>query len=197
MRRPPQPALAPLLPSQKPNCVARRLERSRPHGNARVIASLACGASEISMSKRMLIDASHPEETRVVVLDGQRVEEFDFEAASKRPLKGNIYLAKVTRVEPSLQAAFVEYGGNRQGFLAFSEIHPDYYQIPVADRMALIAEAEAEAKRRQEDDVELFEITSGPKPKPTDEELAAEEEREATDLAAGEDSVDDAAAHEE
>ncbi len=115
------------------------------------------------MPKRMLIDASHPEETRVVVLDGQKVEEFDFEAASRRPLKGNIYLAKVTRVEPSLQAAFVEYGGNRQGFLAFSEIHPDYYQIPVADRMALIAEAEAEARRRQDDDVESFEIGSGPK----------------------------------
>ena len=110
------------------------------------------------MSKRMLIDASHPEETRVVVLDGSKVEEFDFEAASKRPLKGNIYLAKVTRVEPSLQAAFVEYGGNRQGFLAFSEIHPDYYQIPVADRQALLAEQEAEARRRQEDDIESFEI---------------------------------------
>ena len=116
------------------------------------------------MSKRMLIDASHPEETRVVVVDGSRVEEFDFEAAAKRPLKGNIYLAKVTRVEPSLQAAFVEYGGNRQGFLAFSEIHPDYYQIPVADRLALIAEAEAEARRRQDDEVESFEITSEPKP---------------------------------
>ena len=116
------------------------------------------------MPKRMLIDASHPEETRVVVLDGQKVEEFDFEAASKRPLKGNIYLAKVTRVEPSLQAAFVEYGGNRQGFLAFSEIHPDYYQIPVADRLALLAEQEAEARRRTDDDVESFEITSGPKP---------------------------------
>src|ERR1700741_5365329 len=90
------------------------------------------------MPKRMLIDASHPEETRVVVLDGQKVEEFDFEAASRRPLKGNIYLAKITRVEPSLQAAFVEYGGNRQGFLAFSEIHPDYYQIPVADRLGLL-----------------------------------------------------------
>ena len=111
------------------------------------------------MTKRMLIDASHPEETRVVVLDGSKVEEFDFEAASKRPLKGNIYLAKVTRVEPSLQAAFVEYGGNRQGFLAFAEIHPDYYQIPVADRQALIAEQEAEARRRQEDDIESFEIT--------------------------------------
>ena len=111
------------------------------------------------MTKRMLIDAIHPEETRVVVLDGSKVEEFDFEAASKRPLKGNIYLAKVTRVEPSLQAAFVEYGGNRQGFLAFAEIHPDYYQIPVADRQALLAEQEAEARRRQEDDIESFEIT--------------------------------------
>src|SRR5579862_6303518 len=112
------------------------------------------------MSKRMLIDANHPEETRVVVLDGQKVEEFDFEAASKRPLKGNIYLAKVTRVEPSLQAAFVEYGGNRQGFLAFAEIHPDYYQIPIADRMALIAEREEEARRRAEDDVETVDVTS-------------------------------------
>src|SRR5438552_19039951 len=117
------------------------------------------GCPEISMPKRMIIDASHREETRVVVLDGQKVEEFDFEAASKRPLKGNIYLAKVTRVEPSLQAAFVEYGGNRQGFLAFAEIHPDYYQIPVADRQALLAEQEAEARRRQEDDIESFEIT--------------------------------------
>ena len=122
------------------------------------------------MPKRMLIDASHPEETRVVVLDGQKVEEFDFEAASKRPLKGNIYLAKVTRVEPSLQAAFVEYGGNRQGFLAFSEIHPDYYQIPIADRQALIAEQEAEARRRQEDDIESFEISSGPKPEISEDE---------------------------
>jgi ribonuclease E len=111
------------------------------------------------MTKRMLIDANHPEETRVVILDGSKVEEFDFEAASRRPLKGNIYLAKVTRVEPSLQAAFVEYGGNRQGFLAFAEIHPDYYQIPMADRQALLAEQEAEARRRQEDDIESFEIT--------------------------------------
>jgi ribonuclease E len=123
----------------------------------------------------MLIDASHPEETRVVVLDGQRVEEFDFEAASKRPLKGNIYLAKVTRVEPSLQAAFVEYGGNRQGFLAFSEIHPDYYQIPVADRLALLADQEAEARRRQEDEIESFEITSGPKPDKGEGDFEAEE----------------------
>ena len=98
------------------------------------------------MAKKMLIDATHPEETRVVVVDGQKVEEFDFEAEAKRQLSGNIYLAKITRVEPSLQAAFVEYGGNRHGFLAFSEIHPDYYQIPVADREALLAEEQAEAE---------------------------------------------------
>src|ERR1700742_2642388 len=128
------------------------------------------------MTKRMLIDANHPEETRVVILDGSKVEEFDFEAASKRPLKGNIYLAKVTRVEPSLQAAFVEYGGNRQGFLAFSEIHPDYYQIPVADRQALLAEQEAEARRRSDDEVESFDISPGPKPgSGAEEEEAAEE----------------------
>ena len=92
------------------------------------------------MSKRMLIDAAHAEETRVVVLDGSRVEDFDFESASRKQLRGNIYLAKVTRVEPSLQAAFIEYGGNRHGFLAFNEIHPDYYQIPIADREALMRE---------------------------------------------------------
>src|SRR5215470_4626657 len=96
------------------------------------------------MSKRMLIDAAHAEETRVVVVDGTRVEEFDFESRAKKQLRGNIYLAKVTRVEPSLQAAFVEYGGNRHGFLAFNEIHPDYYQIPVADRQAIMAEADDE-----------------------------------------------------
>ncbi len=95
------------------------------------------------MTKRMLIDAAHPEETRVATVDGNRLEELDVESAARRQLKGNIYLAKVTRVEPSLQAAFVDYGGNRHGFLAFSEIHPDYYQIPVADREALIAEDEA------------------------------------------------------
>ena len=112
---------------------------------------------------KMLIDATHPEETRVVVLRGGRVEEFDYESAARKQLRGNIYLAKVTRVEPSLQAAFVEYGGNRHGFLAFNEIHPDYYQIPVADRIALIeeeaaaeaaeeaaAEARAEARARRE-----------------------------------------------
>ncbi|SIT77629.1 RNAse E [Yoonia rosea] len=98
------------------------------------------------MPKKMLIDATHAEETRVVVVDGNKVEEFDFESQFKRQLAGNIYLAKVTRVEPSLQAAFVDYGGNRHGFLAFSEIHPDYYQIPIADREALIAEEKAYAE---------------------------------------------------
>ncbi|MDX2333701.1 Rne/Rng family ribonuclease [Brevundimonas vesicularis] len=93
------------------------------------------------MSKTMLIDAAHPEETRVAIVDGRKIEEFDFESRAKRQLRGNIYLAKVTRVEPSLQAAFIEYGGNRHGFLAFNEIHPDYYQIPVADREAIMAEA--------------------------------------------------------
>ncbi|MFD1197339.1 Rne/Rng family ribonuclease [Brucella gallinifaecis] len=103
------------------------------------------------MSNKMLIDASHPEETRVIVTRGNKIEEFDFESEHKKQLKGNIYLARVTRVEPSLQAAFVEYGGNRHGFLAFSEIHPDYYQIPVADRLALL-EAEAKAARAEDDD---------------------------------------------
>ncbi|HWD11986.1 Rne/Rng family ribonuclease [Pseudochrobactrum sp. sp1633] len=103
------------------------------------------------MSNKMLIDASHPEETRVVVVRGNKIEEFDFESEHKKQLKGNVYLARVTRVEPSLQAAFVEYGGNRHGFLAFSEIHPDYYQIPEADRKALI-EAEARAARDEDDE---------------------------------------------
>ena len=94
------------------------------------------------MTTRMLIDARHPEETRVAVVKGNRIEEFDFESAEHKQLKGNIYLAKVTRVAPSLQAAFVEYGGNRHGFLAFSEIHPDYYQIPIADREALLRDEE-------------------------------------------------------
>ena len=102
------------------------------------------------MANKMLIDAAHPEETRVVVLRGNRVEEFDFESASRKQLRGNIYLAKVTRVEPSLQAAFVDYGGNRHGFLAFSEIHPDYYQIPVADRQALIEAEEREIAEAEE-----------------------------------------------
>lgn len=106
------------------------------------------------MSKTMLIDATHAEETRVVVLNGSKVEEFDFESHARKQLRGNIYLAKVTRVEPSLQAAFVEYGGNRHGFLAFNEIHPDYYQIPVADREKLMAELAAQAAANGHDDAE-------------------------------------------
>jgi len=104
------------------------------------------------MAKKMLIDATHPEETRVVVVDGNRVDDFDFESENKRQLAGNIYLAKVTRVEPSLQAAFVEYGGNRHGFLAFAEIHPDYYQIPIADRQAILAEERELARQAEEDE---------------------------------------------
>ncbi|MEM7462762.1 MAG: Rne/Rng family ribonuclease [Pseudomonadota bacterium] len=107
-------------------------------------------------SNKMLIDASHPEETRVAVVRGNRIEEFDFESQAKKQLRGNIYLAKVTRVEPSLQAAFIDYGGNRHGFLAFSEIHPDYYQIPMADRQALLDEEAREAEEQEE-----------PEPKPT------------------------------
>ncbi|WP_299844165.1 ribonuclease E/G [uncultured Paracoccus sp.] len=104
------------------------------------------------MAKKMLIDATHAEETRVVVSDGTKVEEFDFETINKRQLAGNIYLAKVTRVEPSLQAAFVDYGGNRHGFLAFAEIHPDYYQIPAADRQALLAEERAYAEAQADEE---------------------------------------------
>src|SRR5213593_4634197 len=126
-----------------------------------------------AMAKVMLIDATHPEETRVAVVDGRKLEEFDVEVSTRRPLKGNIYLAKVTRVEPSLQAAFVEYGGNRQGFLAFSEIHPDYYQIPVADRQALLAEQQEEARRRSDDEFEA--VATGIVPA-SDAELEAEED---------------------
>ncbi len=136
------------------------------------------------MTKRMLIDASHAEETRVVVLDGTRLEDFDVETSTKRQLKGNIYLAKVVRVEPSLQAAFVEYGGNRHGFLAFSEIHPDYYQIPVADRQRLI-EMQAEDARREEEEedlelaliqgtVETHPTPVAPEPQPAEQEPAIE-----------------------
>ena len=110
------------------------------------------------MSMRMLIDARHPEETRVAVVKGNRIEEFDFESAEHKQLKGNIYLAKVTRVEPSLQAAFVDYGGNRHGFLAFSEIHPDYYQIPKADREALLREEAEHAA--EEERLRAAELTS-------------------------------------
>ena len=115
------------------------------------------------MAKKMLIDATHAEETRVVVVEGNKVEEFDFESENRRQLAGNIYLAKVTRIEPSLQAAFIDYGGNRHGFLAFSEIHPDYYQIPIADREALMEEERAysEAMRRKDDEEEPDEVVEG------------------------------------
>ena len=113
------------------------------------------------MASKMLIDAAHPEETRVVVVKGNRVEEFDYESASKKQLRGNIYLAKVTRVEPSLQAAFVDYGGNRHGFLAFTEIHPDYYQIPVADRQALLEEEAAEQSRASAEEAAEDEAAAG------------------------------------
>src|SRR5690349_15161237 len=122
------------------------------------------------MANKMLIDATHPEETRVVVLRGNRVEEFDFETAHRKQLRGNIYLAKVTRVEPSLQAAFVEYGGNRHGFLAFSEIHPDYYQIPVADRQALI---EAEERAAAEEHAAADARATAEEPAADTEETAA------------------------
>jgi ribonuclease E len=113
------------------------------------------------MASKMLIDAAHPEETRVVAVRGNRVEEFDYESANKKQLRGNIYLAKVTRVEPSLQAAFVDYGGNRHGFLAFTEIHPDYYQIPVADRQALIEEEAAEQSRASAEEAAEDEAAAG------------------------------------
>ncbi len=138
------------------------------------------------MARRMLIDASHPEETRVVVVDGTKLTDFDYEMASRRPLKGNIFLAKVIRIEPSLQAAFVEYGGNRHGFLAFSEIHPDYFQIPVADREKLIAEQQ----RLADDDADHT-------PQPswidrTDIEDVREENREAIENVAGQDGEQEA-----
>ena len=113
------------------------------------------------MTKRMLIDATHAEETRVVVLDGNRLEDFDVETSTKKQLKGNIYLAKVVRVEPSLQAAFVEYGGGRHGFLAFGEIHPDYYQIPVADRQRLLDMHAEDARREEEAEDRAAEAAAG------------------------------------
>ncbi len=124
------------------------------------------------MANKMLIDASHPEETRVVVVRGNRVEEFDFESATRRPLRGNIYLAKVTRVEPSLQACFVDYGGNRHGFLAFSEIHPDYYQIPVADREALLAEEEREAHAAESEHERRSHRRERPRSRPRGESIS-------------------------
>ena len=134
----------------------RHMLTNKSHLPACRVALLAqgrsVGAHWTYMAQKMLIDATHAEETRVVVVDGNKVEEFDFETASRRQLAGNIYLAKVTRVEPSLQAAFVDYGGNRHGFLAFNEIHPDYYQIPAADRAALIAEERALASDGDDED---------------------------------------------
>ena len=118
-------------------------------------------------NNKMLIDAAHPEETRVVVLRDGRVEEFDYESAAKKLLRGNIYLAKVTRVEPSLQAAFIEYGGNRHGFLAFNEIHPDYYQIPIADRQALLREEAL--SRDDEDDNVGDDVAEAPEPTASDD----------------------------
>ncbi|HXF89435.1 MAG TPA: Rne/Rng family ribonuclease [Xanthobacteraceae bacterium] len=136
------------------------------------------------MANKMLIDATHPEETRVVVLRGNRVEEFDFETAHRKQLRGNIYLAKVTRVEPSLQAAFVDYGGNRHGFLAFSEIHPDYYQIPIADRQALIDE-EQRAQRAADEEV----ADTGRRPQHRGREIAARRQRQTEEVVRGEDEV--------
>ena len=149
------------------------------------------------MVKRMLIDARHPEETRVAVVSGNRIEEFDFESAERRQLKGNIYLAKVTRVEPSLQAAFVDYGGNRHGFLAFSEIHPDYYQIPREDREALLREeaehhAEEEALRaRQDQNLESEEDEDAEAADNGGDEDRFDEDREAPASAAAGGSDDD------
>mgnify|MGYP001157417758 FL=1 len=141
------------------------------------------------MSKKMLIDAGHREETRVVVVDGSKVEDFDFEAEARRPIRGNIYLAKVTRVEPSLQAAFVEYGGNRHGFLAFNEIHPDYYQIPYEDRVAL-AEEEASAAREEDEEPHVEEAAA------SDDAEDGEDAPEAPETIGddSEDDVDDAQA---
>src|SRR5262245_58987824 len=148
----PQPEWAPDTarpPAASRYAAARRARRRR-------------GFQNMETKNKMLIDATHAEETRVVVLRHGRVEEFDYESAARKLLRGNIYLAKVTRVEPSLQAAFVDFGGNRHGFLAFNEIHPDYYQIPVADRQRLIAQDQAADRLTAPDE-------------PTGDELAADE----------------------
>ena len=145
------------------------------------------------MGSKMLIDATHAEETRVVVVRGNRIEEFDFESSARKQLKGNIYLAKVTRVEPSLQAAFVEYGGNRHGFLAFAEIHPDYYQIPVADRQALLREQEEDDAADHDNDDDESPVEAAPLQANDDPELVSEvveadepeeDEQDAAELAA-------------
>ncbi|WP_454849062.1 Rne/Rng family ribonuclease [Rhizobium binxianense] len=152
------------------------------------------------MADKMLIDASHEEETRVVVVRGNRIEEFDFESQHKKQIRGNIYLAKVTRVEPSLQAAFVDYGGNRHGFLAFAEIHPDYYQIPLADRQALL-KAEAEEHRRDEDvehveTAPMVDLSTQDQPDvgilPLDEQPAAPEETGPAEATAAAEAVEEA-----
>jgi ribonuclease E len=149
------------------------------------------------MAEKMLIDASHAEETRVVVVRGNRIEEFDFESEHKKQIRGNIYLAKVTRVEPSLQAAFVDYGGNRHGFLAFAEIHPDYYQIPLADRQALLRQEAEEARR--DDDIEHVETGTdlGPDSEEETIETAAENVVEVIDTDEPVETVDTAVAAEE
>ncbi|MDP6175191.1 MAG: S1 RNA-binding domain-containing protein, partial [Rhodospirillales bacterium] len=155
------------------------------------------------MTTRMLIDGTHPEETRVVVATGKRLEEYDIETSTKTQLKGNIYLAKVTRVEPSLQAAFVDFGGNRHGFLAFNEIHPDYYQIPLEDREALLADQAELAKNAEAAQAHLDEIdgdVSATDETPEDETNGEEADNEegadekadaATDAAEGEDGAED------
>ncbi len=150
------------------------------------------------MTKRMLIDAAHPEETRVVIVDSNRVEELDFESRHKRQLRGNVYLARVTRVEPSLQAAFIEYGGNRHGFLAFSEIHPDYYRIPEADKQAL-KEQEEEDQRLLEEDEEKRKAASANRKSRSkkDEEDDDEDEDEDDDFDLDTDSDDDEDDHDE
>ena len=150
------------------------------------------------MGSKMLVDATHPEETRVVVVRGNRIDEFDFESAARKQLKGNIYLAKVTRVEPSLQAAFVDYGGNRHGFLAFSEIHPDYYQIPIADRQALLRQEQDEA-RRSDEEFESAEVNGGSRQpsRPRREEETSEPADEAVSQAEPESSAEVAEAVED
>ena len=140
------------------------------------------------MAEKMLIDASHAEETRVVVVRGNRIEEFDFESEHKKQIRGNIYLAKVTRVEPSLQAAFVDYGGNRHGFLAFAEIHPDYYQIPLADRQALLRQEAEEARR--DDDIEHVETGTDLGPDSDEETVETTEETVVEVIETAEDAVE-------
>jgi len=140
------------------------------------------------MTKRMLIDAAHPEETRVVIVDSNRVEELDFESRNKRQLRGNVYLARVTRVEPSLQAAFIEYGGNRHGFLAFSEIHPDYYKIPEADKQALKEQEEEDQRLADEEEEKRKAAASKRKSRTKKDE---EDELDDDDLEADDDFEED------